>query len=190
LDKEIIARAYLDKAYYAYIHWGAIAKVKDLESRYDYLVCRTRETMSKNVTDATVITTTNNSYFLDISTVVKASQALSGEVILSRLLEKLLYIVRENAGAQKILFLANTGHQLAIEAALLGDNNDVTVLQSLPIAEGGMLPVSLINYVERTRVPLVLDDASLAEKFNFDPYITLNQPLSILVLPINSSRQS
>ncbi|HCV31487.1 MAG TPA: serine/threonine protein kinase [Microcoleaceae bacterium UBA9251] len=184
LDKEIIARAYLDKAYYAYIHWGAIAKVKDLESRYHYLVDRTRETMSKNVTDATVITTTNNSYFLDISTVVKASQALSGEVVLSRLLDKLLYIVRENAGAQKILFIANKGHQLAIEAALVGENNDVTVLQSLPISEGGMLPVSLINYVERTRLPLVLDDASLAEQFKFDPYITLNQPLSILVLPI------
>ena len=100
------------------------------------------------------------------------------------MLEKLLYIVRENAGAQKILFIANTANQLAIEAALIGKNNDVTVLQSLPIADGGMLPVSLINYVEKTREPLVLDDAILSDKFKFDSYIALNKPLSILVLPV------
>ncbi|WP_341732522.1 AAA family ATPase [Microcoleus sp. EPA2] len=182
--KEIIAISYLDKAYYAYINWGAIAKVKDLESRYDYLVDRSRQILSPNVSPTTVTTTINQNLSLDILTVVKASQALSGEIFISSLLEKLLYIIRENAGAQKIIFIANTGHKLAIEVALFGDNHDVTVLESLPITEGGMLPVSLINYVERTREPLVLEDATVTDRFNFDPYLTLHQPLSILVLPV------
>ena len=184
LDKEIIARAYLTKAYYAYIRWGATAKIKDLESRYHYLVDRDREAISKNLTVTTATTTTNNSWILDFSTVVKASQAVSSEIILSSLLEKLVHLVKENAGAQKVLFLANTGNELLIEAALTGELNDVTVLQSLPIAESGLLPISLINYVERTRKYLVLDDASRAEEFQLDPYIATNQPLSILVLPI------
>ncbi|MGB7893346.1 MAG: AAA family ATPase [Microcoleus sp.] len=184
LDKEISARAYLTKAYYAYIRWGATAKVKDLESRYHYLVDRNQGTISKNVALTTAKTTINNSLVLDLSTVVKASQAVSSEIILSRLLEKLVQLVKENAGAQKVLFLAKTGNQLFIEAGLTGQFNDVNVLQSLPIAESESLPLSLINYVERTQQYLVLDDATRADKFQFDPYIVANQPLSILVLPI------
>ncbi|MEG4858225.1 AAA family ATPase [Microcoleus sp. K1-B6] len=183
LDKDIIARTYLTKAYYAYIRWGAIAKVKYLESRYNYLVDRHQEAIYKNVV-TTAQTTINNSLVLDLSTVVKASQAVSSEIILSRLLEKLVQLVQENAGAQKVLFLAKTGNQLFIEAALIGQFNDVTVLQSLPVAESDILPISLINYVERTQKYLVLDDATRTDQFQFDPYIATNQPLSILVLPI------
>ncbi|MEG4486024.1 AAA family ATPase [Microcoleus sp. D2_18a_B4] len=183
LDKEIIARTYVTKAYYAYIRWGAIAKVKYLESRYHYLVERHQEAISKNVV-TTATTTINNSLVLDFPTVVKASQAVSSEIILSRLLEKLVQLVKENAGAQKVLFLAKTGNQFFIEAGLTGEFNDVTLLQSLPIAESEILPISLINYVERTRKYLVLDDATRSDQFQYDPYIASNQPLSILVLPI------
>ncbi|MEG3988138.1 AAA family ATPase [Microcoleus sp. S28C3] len=182
-DKDLSARSYLTKAYYAYIRWGAIAKVKYLESRYHYLVDRHQKPISKNLV-TTAKTTINNSLVLDLSTVVKASQAVSSEIILSRLLEKLVQLVKENAGAQKVLFLAKTGNQLFIEAGLTDQFNDVTVLQSLPIAESESLPISLINYVERTQKYLVLDDATRAEQFQFDPYIATNQPLSILVLPI------
>ncbi|MEG4504085.1 AAA family ATPase [Microcoleus sp. F6_B4] len=184
LDKEISARAYLTKAYYAYIRWGATAKVKDLECRYPYLVDRHQEAIYNNNSVTTTQTTINNSLVLDLPTVVKASQAVSSEIILSRLLEKLVQLVKENAGAQKVLFLAKTGNQLFIEAALTGQFNDVTVLESLPIAESDILPISLINYVERTQKYLVLDDATRSEQFQFDPYIAANQPLSILVLPI------
>ncbi|MEG4444212.1 AAA family ATPase [Microcoleus sp. AT9_B5] len=183
LDKDISARSYVKKAYYAYIRWGSTAKVKDLESRYDYLVDRHQEAIYNNIVTNTK-TTINNSLVLDLPTVVKASQAVSSEIILSRLLEKLVQLVKENAGAQKVLFLAKTGNQLFIEAALTGQFDDVTVLQSLPIAESDILPISLINYVERTQKSLVLDDATRTEQFQFDPYIATNQPLSILVLPI------
>ncbi|MEG4531632.1 AAA family ATPase [Microcoleus sp. D2_18a_D3] len=182
-DKEIIARSYLTKAYYAYIRWGAIAKFKYLESRYHYLVDRPQEALYKNVV-TTATTTINNSLMLDLPTVVKASQAVSSEIILSRLLEKLVQLVKENAGAQKVLFLAKTGKELFIEAGITGQFNDVTLLQSLPIAESEILPISLINYVERTQKYLVLDDATRSEQFQFDPYIAANQPLSILVWPI------
>ncbi len=183
LGKEIIAQAYLTQAYYAYIRWGSSAKVKDLESRYSYLVTRTKETTSKDITVTTTSTTIGNAFSLDISTVVKASQALSSEIVLERLLEKLMQLVRENAGAQTVFFIAKTADQLVVEATLSGERQ-VTVLQSLPITECDNIPRTLINYVARTQNPLVLDDATEAEQFNRDPYIVANQPKSILVSPI------
>ena len=183
LGKEIIAQAYLTQAYYAYIRWGSSAKVKDLESRYPYLVNRTKETTSKELTITTTSTTIGNAFSLDISTVLKASQALSSEIVLDRLLEKLMHLVRENAGAQTVFFIAKTADQLVIEATLSGEIK-VTVLQSLPISECDNIPRTLINYVARTQTPLVLDDATGAEQFNRDPYIVANQPKSILVSPI------
>ena len=183
LGKEIIAQAYLTQAYYAYIRWGALAKVKDLEFAYPYLVNRTKETTSKDLTITTTSTTIGNAFSLDISTVAKASQALSSEIVVDRLLEKLMHLVRENAGAQTVLFIAKTENELVIEATLSGEKH-VTVLQSLPITECDNIPKTLINYVARTQTPLVLDDASGAEQFNRDPYIVANQPKSILVSPI------
>jgi histidine kinase len=183
LGKEIIAQAYMTKAYYAYIRWGAIAKVKDLESRYPYLVNRTKETTSKDIAVTTTSTTIANAFSLDLSTVVKASQALSSEIVLERLLEKLMHLVGENAGAQKVFFIAKTEQQYVIEASLMSQEN-VTVLQSIPIGECDELPRTLINYVGRTQTPLVLDDATGAEQFNRDPYIVANQPLSVLVSPV------
>lgn len=183
LGKEIIAQAYFTQAYYAYIRWGAIAKVKDLEFRYPYLVNRTKETASKDATITTTATTIGSAFSLDISTVVKASQALSSEIFLDRLLEKLMHLVRENAGAQTVFFIAKTDNQLVIEATLSGEKY-VTLLQSLPITECDQLPRTLINYVARTQTALVLDDATEAKQFNRDPYIVAHQPKSILVSPI------
>ncbi|MFB2978768.1 AAA family ATPase [Microseira sp. BLCC-F43] len=183
LGKEIIAQAYMTKAYYYYIRWGALAKVKDLESRYPYLVTRTKETTSKDITVTTTSTTVGNAFSLDISTVAKASQALSSEIVLDRLLEKLMHLVAENAGAEKVFFIAKTDNQLVIEATLSGERQ-VTVLQSLPISECDNIPRTLINYVARTQTPLVLDDATEVEQFNRDAYIVANQPKSILVSPI------
>jgi histidine kinase len=183
LGKEIIAEAYMTKAYYAYIGWGAIAKVKDLESRYPYLVTRTKETTSKDITVTTTSTTVGNAFSLDISTFAKASQALSSEIVIARLLEKLMHLVAENAGAEKVFFIAKTDNQLVIEATLSGERQ-VTVLQSLPISECDNIPRTLINYVARTQTPLVLDDATEVEQFNRDAYIVANQPKSILVSPI------
>jgi histidine kinase len=181
MDK--IPQIYITEAHYRYIRWGATAKVKDLGKRYSYLLVCTQE---KKFIDAALTTssTLKNSCFLDVSTVMKASQALSIEIVPNRLLDKLMHLAKENAGAQKILFITNNNHELVIESSLIDEENMTSITQNLSVNNSHLLPVSLIRYVERTCQHLVLDDATKATTFNSDLYIIQNQPVSILVLPI------
>ncbi len=182
LGKDLIAQTYLTKAYYAYTRWGATAKVKQLEKNYSYLGHRAKENNSFDVTMTSTSTNTDN-LTLDVTSVVKASQTLSQEINLNRLLDKLLQIVKENAGAQQVFFIVRSRNELIIESSLRGDEDDCTVLQRIPVKDSYLLPISLINYVERTQKYIVLDDATQS-KFNLDPYIVTYQPKSVLVMPI------
>ncbi|WP_420840310.1 trifunctional serine/threonine-protein kinase/ATP-binding protein/sensor histidine kinase [Argonema galeatum] len=187
LGKDIISHAYLTKAYYAYIRWGATAKVKNLESKHLHLVAQTRtpKTVSFDITRVT--TTTSSSGFnssLDLATFIKASQAITSEIILERLLIKLIKILLENAAAQKGFVVLFKDNQLFIEASKTDTEDEVTVLQSIPIETSQELPISIVNYVFRTQENLVLNDAIQAETFATDPYILNHQPQSILCYPI------
>jgi len=183
LGKEKLAKSYLDEAHYSYIRWGAIAKVKDIEQRHPNLLTRIAKPTSSHLSPTRGYTTFTKTLSLDISTVVKASQALSSEIVMASLLEKMMFLVKENAGAQKVFFIAKENGQLVIEGSLIEDGN-VTTFQSLPINDKNILPASIIHYVARTQTPLVLDDVTHADNFNKDPYIVANKPKSILVSPI------
>jgi|AGSF01.1.fsa_nt_gi Predicted ATPase len=188
LGKQIISQAYLTKAYYGYIHWGALAKVKHLESTHPFLVAQTRTTQTPtlDVTRTTTENTTSNSLgdFLDVATFIKSSQAINSEIVLEKLLSKLIKIILENAAAQKVVLLLIEDDRLCIEAVGNSTDTQATVLQSMPFENSQDLPVSVINYVFRSQKPLVLQDANVAELFNADEYIREFQIKSILCLPI------
>ncbi|MEK0190824.1 trifunctional serine/threonine-protein kinase/ATP-binding protein/sensor histidine kinase [Microcoleus anatoxicus] len=188
LGKQIISQAYLTKAYYGYIHWGAIAKVKHLESIHPFLVTQTRtaETRSLDVTRTTTGNTTSNSLgnFLDLSAFVKASQAITSEIVLDKLLTKLINILLENAAAQKVVVMLLKNDILCIEAMGTSAQTQETLSPSIPVENYQDVPLSVINYVQRTQKPLVLDNATVTAPFNADAYIQKYQPKSILCLPI------
>ncbi|GAB4185584.1 MAG: AAA family ATPase [Coleofasciculaceae cyanobacterium] len=186
--KELIARAYMQEARYYYQLWGAVAKVKDLETRYPQLFAITQPT---NQEISTSISTTGNrsSSSLDIATVMKASEAISGEIVLDKLLSKLMKILIENVGAQiGYLILENQG-KLVIEAECALDSEEVTVLQSLPIEKCQNLAESVISYVARTKEKVVLNDATCEGQFTNDPYIKNTQPKSILCAALMNQGQ-
>jgi serine phosphatase RsbU (regulator of sigma subunit)/tetratricopeptide (TPR) repeat protein len=175
-----IARHYLQDAHYAYQQWGAVAKVKDLEERYPQFLAPA----SSATKSATISTTGSGSgETLDLATVVKASQAIAGEIVLDKLLAKLINLVLENAGAQKGFLILSDSGNLTIEAAGSADN-PAEVLQSIPALTAGLLPEAIINYVARTQENVVLNDASSEGIFTTDAYITANQPKSVLCAPI------
>ncbi|MEH2190162.1 MAG: AAA family ATPase [Nostoc sp.] len=190
LGKELIHQTYITKAYYAYIRWGAIAKVKHLESKYLFLVGQTttiENTTSKiDTIHLTTNTTTNSSLsdFLDFNAFIKFSQAITNEIVLENLLGKLIKILLENAAAQKAVLLLLKDNHLYIEASGNTADDGVTVLRSIPVETYQDLPLSVINYVFRTQQYLVLNDAIIAEPFNFDIYIQKSQTKSIFCLPI------
>ncbi|MUG95649.1 AAA family ATPase [Scytonema sp. UIC 10036] len=181
--KQEIIKLYMTTAYQCYMKWGATVKVQQLETQYSYLTVKASTLISKDSTITTTSTSINASLTFDMLTVVKASQALSGEIVLECLLKKLMHLVRENAGAQKVFFLNKKNNQLFLEA-FLSEDNEAMVCQSKSINACNLLPKNLITYVQRTHVPLVLDNASQNQQFNSDPYIATHQPKSILVLPI------
>ncbi|AOX04520.1 hypothetical protein BJP34_25405 [Moorena producens PAL-8-15-08-1] len=186
-----VARHYLQDAHYTYQGWGAVAKVKDLEARYPQFLATVstnsiKTSLNPSITDSGKTT----SGVLDINSILKASQTISGEIIPDKLLEKLMKILIENAGAQKGFLILDKDDNWVIEAEGTVDSDQVTTLQSLPVdsvdaaSQTPVLSVSIINYVARTQENLVLSDAANQGQFTRDPYIVATQPKSIICSPL------
>ena len=184
-----MAKFYLTESYYSYIRWGAKAKVKDLESRYPHFFSRISDRQPVRIDINETTTTMSSSVMLDLATVMKASLAISSEIVPSQLLKKLTNIVIQNAGAQKGYLILKKNDKLLIEAAGTSDGNDVVVLQSLPVETSQELPATVINYVEITQQNVVLSQATHQGRFTTDPYIAARQPKSILCVPIVNQRK-
>lgn len=189
LGREKIAKVYMTDAYNGYVAWGAQAKIKDLDSRYSHLIVRrTNKSSSLNSGGVRSLTSTSGgiSKLLDLATVLKASQAIAGEIFLDKLLEKLMKIVLENAGAQQGFLISENSGQLVIEAtASIGkSNNFVEKEPQNHQANHEHLPLSIINYVQRTQENVVLNDVTQEGIFTVDPYIKTNKPKSVLCTPI------
>ncbi|MDZ8135699.1 MAG: AAA family ATPase [Nostoc sp. DedQUE04] len=199
--KERIAQEYLINAYYCYTRWDAKAKVDDLEQRYPQLLApilqQRRSPLTPNDTIANIdsITTfhpsihksvtssSNTSVMLDLATVLKASQTLSSEIELDKLLTKLLQVVIENAGADKCALLLLKEDRLLVEAmAQVGQQS--TVLQSIFVEDSADVPHSLIYAVKRNLQSTVIFDTTLHPALITDPYIIRQQPKSLLCTPI------
>jgi len=183
------AQVCLYEAHYAYQQWGALAKVKDLESRYpQFLAPKTARAIPMDtdisVTRMASTSTKGSSEWLDLNSVTKASQTLSGEIVLSRLLEKMMHIVIENAGAEKGFLLLPKQDNWFIEAQGLMDSSDTTVLQKLPLEESEQVAANIIHYVARTFDNVVLHDATLDGNFTRDAYIIKQRPKSVLGMPL------
>lgn len=192
--KETIAQTYLIKAYYAYARWGAKAKVDDLEKRYPQFLIPILQrekpsrgkinTLSHLTTETLSNSTTDTSQALDLSSVLKASQAISGEILLDKLLATLMQVVIENAGAQKGVLILQKEGRLVIEVIALSSPAEVRVLPSIPVESSQDLPISVINYVQHVEETLVLDDATSHATLAAESYIIQHQPKSLLCTPI------
>jgi len=211
LGREKVAKTYMTEAYYCYIRWGAVAKVRDLEETYFHLSSRTQQPEPMNLdptstttSNRTTTSTSDHSTSLDLGTIMKAAQALSGEIILSELLGKLMTILIENAGATRGLLLTKptfpsnqSEDEWVISATGIVESNDLTVLTNSQQSEKKIsvvplenaLPVSILNYVTRSKQTVVLNDARHEGIFKEDPYIQRNQPKSVLCTPLLNQGQ-
>jgi signal transduction histidine kinase len=192
MDK--IAQLYMKEAHYRYQQWGAVVKVEDLEERYPQLLAQktaqARTAIEKNSIASVMTSTTRrtDSSILDLDSMMKAFQTLSGEIVLNRLLEKIMQTIIENAGAERGLLilekkLKGEGEvEWLIEAEGTLNVDKVTVLQSLPLE--GALPTAIFNYVLRTCKPVVLANAMNDDIYIKNRYIQKNKLKSVLCSPI------
>ncbi len=173
---ETIANAYLRNARSCYLRWGVDGKVRQLDRLYPHLVAAEGQRPT-----ATVGSPVQQ---LDVATVVKTSQAVSSEILLPRLIERLMTIALENAGADRGLLIlpAEDDHLIQAEAQATGDQVEVVLCQK-PIP-GIICPESLVRYVIRTHESVILDDASRSNLFSEDEYLRGRQVKSILCVPL------
>jgi predicted ATPase/signal transduction histidine kinase/CheY-like chemotaxis protein len=174
---QTITRAYLRDARHCYLLWGADGKVRQLDESYPYL----RGEFAPPPPTTTIGASLEQ---MDLATVVKLSQAVSGEIVLERLIDTLLRTALEHAGAQRgLLFVQQAGAQrLEAEASTSGDTISVSFRQaSLSEAQ---VPDSVLHYVIRTQESVILDDASVQNVFSADEYIRRNRLRSVLCLPL------
>ncbi len=189
-NKDNIAQVYLTNAYYAYARWGARGKVEDLEKCYPQLLApilnqktslKTGETIAQMITGTVAGTSSDVSQVLDLATVIKASQSLSGEINLDKLLSTLMQVMIENAGAETGSMILIEGDSLFLAIQCAGKSCN---LHSIPVVDSHQIPIAIINYVSRTQKTLVINDATTETTFAADSYIIQNQPKSVLCLPI------
>jgi PAS domain S-box-containing protein len=171
------AHAHLCKARNCYERWGAFGKVKQLDEQYP----RLREERVSASTTSTIGTPVRE---LDVETVVKASQTLSSEIVLGKLIEKLMRIAVEHAGAERSLLILLRGDEPRIEAEATTGHGRVEVAVRQSAVTPSDLPESALHYVIRTRERVVLDDALLRNLYSEDDYVQQKHPRSVLCLPI------
>ncbi|NUP09833.1 MAG: AAA family ATPase [Polyangiaceae bacterium] len=178
-----IAAVYLTDAHYDYVRWGAVAKADELLCRHSDLIGgdRARERLGTGGTQVTS-TSVSSAGQLDVETAIRAAQAISSELVLDKVLEKLMWIVIENAGARRGFLILNRNGSLRIEAAVTADPNTVRVGLDQEVGASNELARSIVRYVERTHEPVIVGDAPNEPRFVSDPYIRAAHPRSILCI--------
>ena len=166
-----IADASLADAHAAYTRWGAGAKLRQLEAAHPAL----------RVAGAATVP-------IDTLAVMKAARAVSSQIDLDALLETLMRIALEQAGAQagRLYVARGDGFELAADADVHGDTLAVRVMRPAPAVEddSDAHPSALLHYVQRSREPVLLADATQPNAFAGDPYLRGSAPRSVLCVPL------
>jgi predicted ATPase/signal transduction histidine kinase/GAF domain-containing protein len=170
------ADTYLLEARYCYQRWGADGKVAQLDQLYPPL----KRESSSAPTGAILAP----SELLDLATVMKVSQAVSGEMVLEPLIDSLMRAAIEHAGAERGLLIRPQDDQLLIQAEAVTAGDAVTVHQRNASGNAAVLTEAVVRYVMRTRRDVILDDATAENPFSADPYILQHRVRSILCLPL------
>jgi PAS domain S-box-containing protein len=173
---EKVADTYLDEARDCYVRWGAWAKVAQLDKSHPRI--RQQASLAARPTIETSVEQ------FDLATVIKMSQAVAGEIVLEKLIETLMVIAVEHAGADRGLLILPHGGQHQLEAEARSDRDGVRVhLLGTPVTLLE-LPALILEQVIRTKTQVILDDARGENAFAGDEYMGRKQARSLLCLPL------
>ena len=174
----------LRAAYECYAAWGATAKLVHLESRYGHLLRpdqRVAMTPPADVSSGPGIAAAPS---VDISTVLKVAQAIAVEIEVGALLQTLMKLALENAGAQRGAFIHERDGVLVVDAEADATSERVTTRPASPLDDSHHIAVTVVRYVHRTGDGVVIGDATTDERFAADPYVSRSRAKSILCVPV------
>jgi predicted ATPase/signal transduction histidine kinase len=174
---ETISNAYLQNARSCYLRWGADGKVRQMDLKYPHLVPQLAPPGSDSTIGTPVVQ-------LDLATVVKVSQAISGEIDFNKLIAILMETALEHAGGERGLLILPRGEEMWIEAEATTAQDTIVVCRPNTRVAPAAVPESVLCYVIRTRNSVLLNDASKQDPFSGDEYVRRNNSRSILCLPL------
>jgi diguanylate cyclase (GGDEF)-like protein len=192
-----IAENCIKDAYYLYERWGASAKCIQLEQQWPQhcfnLISGTGP-FRGNLQSSIHHTFTDQTESIDLHSLLKANQLLSKEIYVNSLLEKMMIVLMENAGAQNGAIIINEEEQLIIEiVSSINDSSSCidSQLHNINLDDDDtlaqpLLPDALIRYTQQTMKTLIVDNPSEDPRFIKDSYLRINNPKSVLCLPITT----
>ena len=174
---EQIAGLYLRHARQGYLRWGADGKVRQLDQIHPQLRQEQPAPDARGTIGAPI-------EHLDLATVLKVSQAVSGELVLEKLVETLLRTALEHAGAERgLLLLPHEGAFTCHAEATTGGGSVSVRLREGPVSPAEV-PASVLRYAARTQEIVILEDAAAENPFSSDGYIRDRRARSVLCLPL------
>lgn len=185
----------LVQAYHKFEAWGSKTKTAQMLKLYpEYLSLRIlrKDLAPQNtipdptggtalITDYSLVTDLK----LNLESIIKASQLISSEIEIEKLLDKLLSALLENAGAQRVVILALYNDRWVVEAEGTLTKKQIYNKSHPPISKRTDLPLSLITYIQYTKKHLIINDASSNQYLDIDDsYLSKGNVKSVLLLPI------
>jgi PAS domain S-box-containing protein len=182
-----IARTFLRKAHDAYRRWGASAKAEQLQTAFGQSLGK----LHPLPWDASHVLEPHrpddqapSASWLDIGSLLKATRTLSQTVELPDLLAKMIEILLENAGAERVLVLYREDDGWFIRACGQVQNPAVDTTLHLPVSKATNISLNIFNYVVNSGKAMVLENASRDPQFGAEPYLCEHDVKSVLCLPI------
>jgi PAS domain S-box-containing protein len=121
---------------------------------------------------------------LDLASVIKVSQAVSGEIVFEKLIDTVMRTAIEHAGAERGVLILKRGTELRVEAEAVASGDTVVVRLREESPASAAFPESIVQYVIRTGETVILDDAAGRNQFWGDEYLCQRRARSILCLPM------
>ncbi len=178
---ENVSSLYLAKSFKYYSLYKADAKALQLKDNYKFEI-ESNEKKILNTQNIVTSTNTNTNFNLDVDILVKASQAISQEIKIENILQKMIHVILENIGANRGFIILEKDEKQSIIASV--DDEKVELLSNKNIKDELNISKSIINYVTTTKQIVIVSNASIDENYKNDTYIQTNRPKSILAIPM------
>ncbi|WP_433926628.1 AAA family ATPase [Sorangium cellulosum] len=164
---------YLRPAVQCWARWGALEKARALDREF---------ALDGGIAASSVADEPSRGEVLDALSLLKAAEAITSEIVLERLLGKLMETCMQAAGAERGVLVFEEEGAPFVRAS--GRAARTVSIERTPLEGARQIPREIIEHVRRTRKVLVLDDASMDGAFASDPYLADGSVKSLLVLPI------
>lgn len=171
--QEQVGDFYINNAFLVYKRWGAAGKLNQLLNKYPRILSGDSGGQIRDGADN-----------MDLATVVKAYNAIAGEIIMSELLEKLMHIMIENAGAQRGVLIREEGAYRTVVAVLDEEDGKVEVLLDEPVQKNQRLSQTVLNFAANSKSYVVLENACETRPYNRESYIREGNIKSVICMPV------